>query len=83
MKTRRYGSFLSLGAVVGALILGLSVRATDDRLGEARSLLSSQPASLVDYIGIDERAEPRRGSFNANGPRLPFCRHCGQKYHFP
>ncbi len=66
MKTRRYGSFLSLGAVVGALILGLSVRAADDRLGEARSLFASQPASLVDYLGLDERAEPLRGSFNAD-----------------
>lgn len=66
MKTRLYSGFLSLGVLGGALVLGLSAGAPDDGPGEARAPFTSQPASPTDYIGLDEHAEPLRGSFNAD-----------------
>jgi hypothetical protein len=61
----RFGSFLSLGVVGGALLLGLPLRSGDGR-SAAESSLAFQPATPADYIGLDEQAEPLRGSFNAD-----------------
>jgi len=66
MKTRLYSGSLSLGVVGAALVLGLSAGAPDDGPGEARAPFASQPASPADYIGLDEHAEPLRGSFNTD-----------------
>ena len=64
MKTSGSSGFLSIAVVGVALILGASLRPGDVAQNRAELPTPFEPAIATDHIGLDEHAEPLRGSFN-------------------